>query len=522
MYPDHILEGHLLTTTLLRIPILCCSLCLAGGLLSLLTTEAASVGRLNFVFLESGLRQLFLDDFILGNLYRVERRIHQPTKHGAPVVQADHSWEKAPGPPWSPDTTTELIELWSPPSWDPEERVWKMWYSASEQRTGYARSQDGLRWEKPLLGRRDFRGSKQNNLVVVRQEPETYIQHALIDPDASAESRYKGLTGYRDRRPLVSSDGFEFSLLDVPPIPSQDQSGLIYDRLEKQFIATVKHRGPFGRSVYLCLSSDFRTWSQPELIFHADAPDQKLGEKRVREHLVNPGLRTLTVNVPEQYNTEIYNMPVFRYEGIYIGLPTYFESSGHSPNRNQEGVNSVKLSVSRDLRRWEKVGYRSSFIPVSEIGRGVVDTGQLLATQPVRMGEELWFYYSGINHRFTQKEGYRGGIHLARLRRDGFVSFRGDDRGGFVETREVRFDGRRLFLNADAEKGEIRVEVLERRGRTVLEDWSREQAQPWTGDHLQAEVRWQGQSSLEPLRGQTVRFRLYLKNADLFSFWIEN
>ena len=124
------------------------------------------------------------------------------------------------------------------------------------------------------------------------------------------------------------------------------------------------------------------------------------------------------------------------------------------------------------------------------------------------MGEELWFYYSGINHRFTQKEGYRGGIHLARLRRDGFVSFRGDDRGGFVETREVRFDGRRLFLNADAEKGEIRVEVLERRGRTVLEDWSREQAQPWTGDHLQAEVRWQGQSSLEPLRGQTVRFRL--------------
>lgn len=69
--------------------------------------------------------------------------------------------------------------------------------------------------------------------MVVRQEPEAYIQHALLDPDAPAESRYKGLTGYRDRRPLVSSDGLEFSLLDVPATPSQDQSALIYDQLEK-------------------------------------------------------------------------------------------------------------------------------------------------------------------------------------------------------------------------------------------------------------------------------------------------
>jgi len=99
------------------------------------------------------------------------------------------------------------------------------------------------------------------------------------------------------------------------------------------------------------------------LIFHADALDQSLGEARVREHLTNPRLRTLTVNVPEQYNTEIYSMPVFPYEGLYIGLPTYFEASGQTPNRNQEGVNSVKLSVSRDLRRWEKVGSRSFLHP---------------------------------------------------------------------------------------------------------------------------------------------------------------
>ncbi len=503
------------------IRVLSAAILLIGALSPRLAAHPPSPERLNFVFLESGLRQLFLDDFILGNLYRVERRIHQPTKHGVPLIQADHPWEKSKGPPWVPNTTTALIELWSPPSWDPEEKVWKIWYSASEQRTGFAQSRDGIHWEKPLLGKRDFDGSRQNNLVVVRQDPEAYIQHALLDPDAPPELRYKGLTGYQDRRPLVSSDGHEFSLLEVPPIPSQDQSALTYDRVDKQFIATVKHRGPFGRSVYLSLSKDFREWSPPELIFHADALDQKLGEERVREHLVNPRLRTLTANVPEQYNTEIYNMPVFRYESVYIGLPTYFESSGQTPNRNQEGVNSVKLSVSRDLRRWEKVGNRSSFIPVSEIGGEAIDTGQLLATQPIRMGDELWFYYSGINHRFTQKEAYRGGIHLARLRQDGFASFWSDDRGGFVETREVRFKGKHLFLNANAAQGEIRVEILNRRGRAVLEGWSRELSRPLTGNHPQAEVVWRGKQDLESLQGQTLRFRFHLKNAHLYSFWIE-
>ncbi len=503
------------------IRVLAAALLLTGALSQGLTAHPPSSDRLNFVLLESGLRQLFLDDFILGNLYRVERRIHQPTKHGPPLVQADHPWEKTKGPSWVPNTTTALIELWSPPSWDPEEKVWKIWYSASEQRTAFARSRDGVHWEKPLLGKRDFDGSRQNNLVVVLQEHEAYIQHALLDPDAPPEFRYKGLTGFRDRRPLISSDGYEFSLLDVPPIPSQDQSGLIYDRVGRQFIATVKHRGPFGRSVYLSLSKDFREWSPPELIFHADAHDLKLGEVRVREHLTNPRLRTLTANVPEQYNTEIYNIPVFRYESVYIGLPTYFEASGQTPNRNQEGVNSVKLSVSRDLRSWEKVGDRSSFIPVSEIGRGAIDTGQLLATQPIRMGDELWFYYGGINHRFTREEAYRGGIHLAWLRRDGFASFWADDRGGFVETREVRFEGKHLFLNADAAQGEIRVEILDRRGRAVLEGWSRELSQPLTEDHLRAEVAWQGKNDLESLRGRTLRFRFHLRNAHLYSFWIE-
>ena len=491
-------------------------LAISGLVVTLEGTKAP--GRIH---LPTGQHQLLLDDYLVGSLYRVERRVNRPVKYeGNPVVVPDRPWEQFPGPEWNPGLT-KGTKIRSAPCWDPQEQVWKMWYY-SNHRTAFARSKDGITWEKPSLGKREFEGSKNNNLILVRDDPEAFVQHVLLDPNGSGERRYKGLIGPRDRHPVVSADGYVFTRLEVPVIPSQDESHLVYDEVRKRFIVTVKHRGPFGRSVYLSLSKDFENWTDPELIFHADAYDQLLGEKRVRDHLSNPRLRLMTVNQPAHYNAEIYNMPVFPYEGIYIGLPTFFESSGHSPNRNQEGVNSIKLSTSRDLRNWVKVGDRGSFIPVSEVGGGAIDTGQVLAaSRPLVRGDELWFYYTGVNHRFATDDPYRGAIHLAKLKRDRFAYFASDEKGGFVETRALRFDGARLFVNVDSSAGELRVEVVNERGRQILEGWSHDRCRPIQGDHLRAEVKWTGWKDLSSLQGQRLRFRFRLHNARLFSFWIE-
>ena len=458
----------------------------------------------------TGERQLFLDDFLLGDVYNVERVIHQPVKYeGNPVILADQPWEGS------------SIQIRSAPVWDPEDELYKLWYFGPHA-TGLATSTDGLLWRKPMLGLREHQGSTENNLVVVEGEPEVFIQHVILDPDAPSSRRYKGLTGYRDRRPLISSDGRVFQLLDVPAIPSQDESHLNYDEKEKRYIATVKHRGPFGRSVYLSTSSDFEHWTPPELIFHADQLDQELGRRRISELLANPKLYTPYIKNPDEYNVEIYNMPVFPYEGIYVGLPNFFESSGRTPppHNNQDGVNSVKLSTSRDLLRWTKVGDRDSFIPVSEFNDRNLDSVQILAaSRPLVMGDELWFYYTGINRRYSPKADGAGGIHLAKLRRDGFVSFHGDE-GGFVETRAIRFEDSRLFVNVNAAAGDIRVEIIDARGRDELEGWEAEKCVPIRGDHLRAEVEWQGRE-LRSLVGKTVRFRFRLRDAHLYSFWLE-
>jgi hypothetical protein len=474
--------------------------------------------------IQPGERQLFLDDYIIGDLNGLDRVIHQPLKYdGNPVVRAD----------LPTDGTT--IQIRSAPSWDEKEQVWKLWYirfaddGNGAGGSGYATSRDGIHWEKPVVGVVDIRGSKANNLVMVQDDPKAFTQHVFIDPHAPPESRYRGMIGPRGRQPIVSADGFVFTKLDVPPIPSQDESHINWDEVTERYILTVKNSGPYGRSVYLSLSKDYRDWTEPRLIYHADAKDQELGARYIREVEANPRMWRPTINHPDEYNVEIYNMPVFRYEGLYIGLPTYFESSGRIPlpRGNQDGVSSPKLVCSRDLTAWTRVGDRRHFIPLSELGTEALDTGQILAaSHPIEMGDELWFYYSGIDVRHRPNvpkvvDEYRGGIHLAKLRRDGFVSLHAAETPGFVYTRPLVLEGSGLFINATtSEAGRITAEITDASGREVLPGWESENCNVVTGDNLQVELQWKGHALTE-LSGRLVRIRFHLEDADLYSFWVK-
>lgn len=474
------------------------------------------------IVLRPGERQLFLDDFLLADVSGLQRVTHSPVKYaGNPVVR--------------PDVPTDgvAIQTRDAPVWDEQEKVWKLWYirfgddGNGAESSGYARSTDGIRWEKPNLGLVEVRGNRANNLIKVEGAPEAFVQHVVLDPEAPADRRYKGMIGPDGRQPIVSADGFTFRRLPVPPIPSQDESHLNWDPATRQWILTVKHPGPFGRSVYLSLSSDFERWSAPVLIYHADWRDQELGAQYLQRIAADPSYWRPTVNVPSEYNVEIYNMAVFRYEGVYIGLPNYFESSGRIPlpRGNQDGINSPKLAVSRDLRSWVRVGDREHFIPISPMGQEVLDTGQIMASShPVRRGEELWFYYSGIDVRYRPNQRrvvdeYHGAIHLAKLRIDGFVSLRGGEKEGFLDTRPLVLEGKRLWVNA-AVKGTLAVEITEADGRKVLPGWDRSSLEPVAGDHTRAEIRWRGRD-LSELAGKRVRVRFHLRDADLYSLWLE-
>jgi len=211
-------------------------------------------------------------------------------------------------------------------------------------------------------------------------------------------------------------------------------------------------------------------------------------------------------------NVELYHNTGFAYEGIYLGLLTVFH-----PEPLDNIYLDLQLISSRDGRRWNRVGDRAPFLPV---GRRDIDWDfgfhSPSSGPPVRVGDELWFYYSGRAYRHPVdgqgREPNKGAIGLAKVRVDGFVSMDAGMEEGTLTTIPLRFSDAGLYLNADASHGEVRVEILNEAGAPIT-GFAKADAPRLTRDA----IRWRA-ADLTALRGRTVRLKFYLRNASLYSF----
>ena len=173
---------------------------------------------------------------------------------------------------------------------------------------------------------------------------------------------------------------------------------------------------------------------------------------------------------------------------------------------------------SRDLQSWERVGDRQPFLTPSRLDSGAYDTlclGQ--PASPVRRGEELWFYYTGIRSYAIASLKFRdqGAVCLGVLRRDGFVSLdAGEEEGGLV-TRAFRWPGGSLHVNVEAARGDLKAQVLAADGTELANSL------PVKGDKTDARVVWP-QDEAGPGEGQEVRLRFQSRNASFYSYWIED
>ena len=462
-----------------------------------------------------GQRQLFLDDHGVAVLDRLQRTLHQPENRGAVIV---------PDQPWEMSLQTRCV-----PAWDEQHKIFKLWMITCTHVPGvagttYAESKDGVRWAKPVLRQWEFQGSRENNFVHVGptplQWPANTIENVVYDPDDPDPSRrYKGFLGVHDRRPIVSPDGIHWTRLEVPQIPSGDESNLSYDRSNRTFIATLKTEGPHGRSHAIWTSKDFQKWTNLNVVFHADAEDQRLAKVNIEARLADGKLHQPVQHNPTHYNADIYNLGVFRYEGLYVGLAAVYHATGKRPNDpNTDGFHLIQLAASPDLKAWQRLGDRQAFIGPSPVAGGAYDLTQLLPpSAPVVHGDELWFYYTGIKYRAAPEDPDPdwGGVCLAVLRRDGFISLDAGAELGTVVTKPFVARGTALSVNVDATQGALEVTVLDGEGNPAAV------SKPLVGDQPHAVVQWQS-GDLAPLKGKTVSVRFTLRNARLYSFWLED
>ncbi len=469
--------------------------CSLATILNLLPTPLGKAHAETSEFhIAAGQRQLFLDDFGTAGIENLHHQMHQPIKRGA-VIRSPN--------------LEQTIQTRTAPVWDPQAKLYKLWVLGIDQNLW--QSQDGLNWTP---------GPKTN----------MRIDMAVYDPRESDPSR-------RFKAPLlndgfaVSADGALWTKLHVDRIQSSDEGNFSYDAEGGLFIHTVKRGGNHGRSVALATSRDFRTWTDYGLVFQADDSDQQLGRQHIEARMADATLQQPLYNDPKVYHVDVYNMGVFRYEDLYIGLPAMYHATGPVPNYpNTGGFHLVELVCSRDLKDWTRLGERKAFIGPSHLNSGAYDLTQILPpSAPVVRDDELWFYYTGLKWRetFTYVGEYPkgeavpipgrnrdgGAVCLAVLRRDGFVSLDAGENEGSVLTQPFKLTAGKLYVNVDAHDGELSAEVCDNQGKVLAK------SEVVKGDRSQVELRWQ-QGNLVELKQQTVSLRFKLRNASLYSYWL--
>ena len=443
-------------------------------------------------------RQLFLDDHLVATISGLQRTMHAPMKRGAVI--------RSPDP-------NQTIQTRSAPQWDPVAKLYKLWVIGIDQNLWESR--DGLHWTP---------GAKSNMKIML----------AIYDPnEPDLARRYKAPllnSGF-----AVSPDGARWTRVEVDKIASSDEGNFSYDPKHGLFIHTIKRGGPFGRSVAVATSRDFRDWKDYGVIFHADKLDQKLGGETISKRLADKSFQPTFHVDPKVWRVDVYNMGTFYYEGLYIGMPSMFHSTGMVPNYpNTDGFHVVKLVMSRDLKTWSRLGDRQAFIGPSRIGSGAYDLTQILCpSAPVLRDDELWFYYTGLKYRstFIYKGKYPNGEHLRKpglgndfgaiclavLRRDGFVSLDASAKTGTLVTKPFVLPPGRLFVNANSRLGELKVELLDADGNTVAE------SEADSSDTVRREVKW-SQSTAKALKGrvgEALSLRVTMRNSQLYSFWFQ-
>jgi hypothetical protein len=180
--------------------------------------------------------------------------------------------------------------------------------------------------------------------------------------------------------------------------------------------------------------------------------------------------------------------------------------------------NNLVLGYSRDGFHWDRPE-RSPFVSTSpSTGDWNHDYLHPVGGCCLIVGDQLHFYVGGRSGDLSQPNSYRS-VGLVTLRRDGFASLEAGGAVGTLTTRPVSFQGKHLFVNAAAQSGQLRVEVLDQRGK-VLEPFTMASCIPVTGNQTLLQVRWKGAKDLSRVSGRPVRFRFSVQNAALYAFWV--
>ncbi|MBM3932825.1 MAG: hypothetical protein FJ319_00720 [SAR202 cluster bacterium] len=429
-----------------------------------------------------------------------------------------------------------------------------------------AHSKDGINWDLPDLNVGDFDRSHipdgPNNVIgageinglfyephdpdpdrrwkmIVRPTTRTFKHKRWPYLNLSPEKRDQMGVPYELR---VSPDGYRWKFeaetnhwkgptadFDAPtyqPYAGSDVFRTRWDPVLRKYVGNTKHRiGPdfrlssifhSARVVGQIESDDLTHWSAPRIYAYPDS--------------IN------AAHQPLNGMHGIYEADGYPYESMWM---SNLSMTNYTPATNRQmrdhnlmdsrpyiKRNWIRAAASRNGRHWYYFGDRKPLVPLGPDGAwnsGYLRAVNLVTTGgPIVKGDELWFYYRGSTIDGPKNTwGHAMGIGI--LRRDGFASLNAGPDGGLVITRPFVFEVEgRLHVNVDAGKdGSLRASVVDEDTAEPLPGFTEADSSVVVGDSPRARVGWRGHETLSPHKKRYARLAFHLKNARLYSFWIE-
>ncbi len=509
-------------------------------------------------------RQVFIDNRFLEFSRGVRLHVHPPRKTGELSIAQEHPWEsRRVGLYGTVLKVGETYHMWyeSLANFDRDD-AGNHTLKVERDRSGwqrfmcYARSRDGITWEKPNLGLVEFEGSRKNNIVAGHGaagiEKQAYGM-VFLDPNAPPAERFRLVVrlrgGGRNQLNLYSApDGIHFRPTYERVLSYRDDRRhhldtyniIFWDDRIRKYVAYVRRNAPGpGQHRTNARSESLRLDRFPDIEDSA----LSLSPDRLDLHHFDPVSRT-RVPVADFYTSIVVKYPwaqdaYYAFPSLYYHYDGRFLHEFREETPHNTGANDIRFAASRDGIAWNRYDRR----PFVELGMdGEFDTRDSYMVHgvvPALNGREMYLYYSGKDmlhawgwgdrrNRLIREAGLAPDREMAAisrlvLRRDGFISVRADYLGGEFTTPLLSFRGSELVLNVNTSAGGIaRVAVLDSDFRPLdgysLEDCDRIH----TTNRIERRVSWNGKSDLSSLAGRPVRLHFELRDLDLYGFRFRN
>lgn len=414
----------------------------------------------------------------------------------------------------------------------------------------YAESDDGIAWRKPSLGLVGQKRYSGNNLLplpgapcgVVKALPGADYQYLACtfvyadppEPDIhDAPSILDALQHGAGTYLWTSNDGLHWRFLKRLFVHG-DNACLFADHVTGRYLLYQKVGGVRGmtqRRKWMGIESrdglhwegyqGGRQWRQT---FECDDFDDLLAQQKGFLH------------------AETYNIGIHRAGELLISTEAIFDVSPpvlQCFRQNPAGLAHMRIGFSKDGFSWQYPKGRPEWISRGKPGEQ--DAGWLMGSSSlVESGDDLYFYYGGmkydhdwcINTDFSlrtdiplSEHAGSTAIMLAKMKRDRFGSLAAVWKGTFDVDADYRL-GKKLFINAQATNGQVRVAIAEKRGpyqhawrkHEHLPGFSFDDCIPLTGDAVRMPVQFRNASIESIPRDLPITLRFELSSAEIFAY----